>query len=388
MNRSEGGAEVKDDTERPFETSRVEVLPDGRRVLSVTRVFLLDPECPGDRVLCGRHEAERQLLMPPKYPLYMDKFVHEAERSLWSSLDVNISADRDNIATMLASGDPQKVRVCELLREIHGWFAFSEDLIQECVIESQRERCTIPEERAWLAMQDANEVTHKISYQTALMALIPDATERGATLERVKSSMALRYKQDWLRRFTNPATNTQLEIRVAAACTEAIFFMCSFAVIFAAKRLRLFPGICHLNDYISRDETRHADQHAHNVRTLVLPAMTAPQREAFNAMARDRVRTAVEAEAVFADHLLPEPLPLLGLSAELLKQYIRFVGDCILSKFGVTRHFKDENPFPFMDLVEMFGRENIHDLGNRTTEYVTSQATSAPTDSLVFDDDY
>lgn len=380
------GVEGKGDDAPPFERREEVALPDGRRVLRVTREYLLAPECPGDRLLCGGEEAARVMLVPPKYPAYMDRFVHEAEKSLWSSLDVNVGTDRKNLQMMMESGDRDKVAVCNLMRKIHGWFAFSEDLIQECVIESQQDRCTIPEERAWLSMQDANEVTHKISYQTVLMALIPDRTERDAELERVKRSPALRAKQNWMRRFTNPAVNTQLEIRVAAACSEAIFFMCSFSSIFAVKPLDVFPGIAHLNDYISRDETRHADQHAYKVRTLVLPEMTPDQRKAFNAMARERVRSAVEAECIFADDLFPAPIPLIALSAPILKQYVRFVGDCVLAKFGVDPLFGDENPLTFMTLMDLPGRENFHDLGAETSEY--TKARDIDTDKIDFEGDF
>lgn len=371
---SVGESKVGADVE--FERKEEVVLPDGRRMMCVKHYYLLDPECPGDRILCAPAEGDvPELLVPPRdagAAKYMDEFVHEAERALWSSLDVDVSQDKLNLKKIMEGGDSDLVRACELMRKIHAWFAFSEDLIQDCVLESQIERCTLPEERAFLRAQNANEVTHAASYQTVLMGLVPDRTERDAVLKQMSDSAALKAKQDWIRRYTDPSRNTQLQIRVAAACSEAIFFMCSFTIIFAVKPLALFPGICNLNDYISRDESHHAAQHAHNVRELVVPEMTPAQLEAFHEMARDRVRSAVEAEYVFADDLLPTPFPKLGISAPLLKQYVRFVGDCVLGMFGVPPMFKDENPFDFMTLIKMQGRENFHDLGSDVTEYQKS----------------
>lgn len=377
-----------------FERREVVTREDGRRVMRVTYEFLLDEAAAADRVLCSADAAKaadgepRATLVPPRYPVYMDRFPHAAEKSLWSSEEVDLSSDRLHLVELMGSGDAERVYVCEVLIEIHKQFAFSEDLIQECVVQAQRMRVTIPEEEAWLTIQDANEVTHKITYQNILVALVPDEASRRAALRDVELSPALKAKQAWMRRFTNPAENTQAEIRVAATCCEAIFFMVSFAIIFAVKgNVRKFPGICFANDYISRDEMSHADQHAYHMRELVMPAMTKEERAAFVARAREIVESAVEAESVFADTLLPRPSALLGLSAESLRQYVRFVGDCVLAKFGIEPLFREANPFKFMTLVAMEGRDNFHEIGRETSEYQRGTAGAAPTDSIVIEED-
>jgi ribonucleoside-diphosphate reductase subunit M2 len=98
------------------------------------------------------------------------------------------------------------------------------------------------------------------------------------------------------------------------------------------------------------------------------------------------IMDAVEIEIDFLTNALP--VGLLGMNAELMKQYIHFVSDRLLVALGMERVYFAENPFDFMENISIEGKTNFFE--RRVSEYQKSgvamqgSSTSAESNRHVF----
>ncbi len=53
------------------------------------------------------------------------------------------------------------------------------------------------------------------------------------------------------------------------------------------------------------------------------------------------------------------PCALLGMNANLMKQYIEFVADRLLLALGNTKFYNSSNPFDFMESISLAGKTNF-----------------------------
>ncbi len=163
-------------------------------------------------------------------------------------------------------------------------------------------------------------------------------------------------KAEWALRWIENASFA--ERLVAFAAVEGIFFSGSFCSIFWLKNRGLMPGLSFSNELISRDEGLHCDFACH----LYTKHLT-------DKLPKDRVRQiiidAVEIEKEFVTDALP--VRLIGMNADLMKQYIEFVADRLLVELGCEKEFGSSNPFSFMEMISLQGKTNFFE--KRVGEY-------------------
>lgn len=53
------------------------------------------------------------------------------------------------------------------------------------------------------------------------------------------------------------------------------------------------------------------------------------------------------------------PCGLLGMNANLMKQYIEFVADRLLLALGNAKFYNSSNPFDFMESISLAGKTNF-----------------------------
>jgi len=136
---------------------------------------------------------------------------------------------------------------------------------------------------------------------------------------------------------------------VAFAAVEGIFFSGSFASVFWLKKRGLMPGLTFSNELISRDEGMHTDFAC----LLFSHLNNRPSKQAV----QDVITEAVAIEQEFLIEALP--CALLGMNADLMKQYIEFVADRLLLSLGNTKYYKATNPFDFMESISLAGKTNF-----------------------------
>ena len=117
------------------------------------------------------------------------------------------------------------------------------------------------------------------------------------------------------------------------------------------------PGLTFSNELISRDEGLHTDfaclLHSHL------------KNRASKEMIKSIISDAVTIEQEFLTEALP--CALLGMNANLMKQYIEFVADRLLVAFGNDKIYNSSNPFDFMENISLGGKTNFFE--KRVGEY-------------------
>jgi len=69
------------------------------------------------------------------------------------------------------------------------------------------------------------------------------------------------------------------------------------------------------------------------------------------------IADAVKIEKEFISEALP--VRLIGMNADLMKQYIEFVADRWLAELGYPKMFHSSNPFDFMEMISLQGKTNF-----------------------------
>jgi ribonucleotide reductase beta subunit family protein with ferritin-like domain len=94
------------------------------------------------------------------------------------------------------------------------------------------------------------------------------------------------------------------------------------------------------------------------------------------------VQTAVETEESFITEALP--CRLIGMDAEQMKQYIRYVGDRLMKQLGETPIWGAENPFAWMETISLEGKTNFFE--KRVGDYSKRMVTEG--DGVRFDEEF
>ena len=109
------------------------------------------------------------------------------------------------------------------------------------------------------------------------------------------------------------------------------------------------PGLGHSNELISRDEGSHCEFACllYSMLNNKLPVETV----------QSIIKEAVEIEKEFITEALP--VSLIGMNADLMKQYIEFVADRWLLALGSPKVYNSSNPFDFMENISLQGKTNF-----------------------------
>jgi ribonucleoside-diphosphate reductase beta chain len=69
------------------------------------------------------------------------------------------------------------------------------------------------------------------------------------------------------------------------------------------------------------------------------------------------------------------PVKLIGMNADLMKQYIEFVADRWMNELGYPKLFNVSNPFDFMEMISLQGKTNFFE--KRVGDYQKAGMMSA-----------
>ena len=153
---------------------------------------------------------------------------------------------------------------------------------------------------------------------------------------------------------------------------EGIFFYSGFAMILSLHRRNLMTGIGEQFQYILRDETIHLNFGIDLINTIKEENPDIWNKK-FERHIYDMVDTAVELEIGYAEDCLPKGI--LGLNADMFREYVHHIADRRLERIGLVAHYGGSNPFPWMSETIDLGKEKNF-FETRVTEYQTSGSLS------------
>ena len=117
------------------------------------------------------------------------------------------------------------------------------------------------------------------------------------------------------------------------------------------------PGLTFSNELISRDEGLHTDFACLLFKHLKNKPKDSEIYELING--------AVQFEQEFITEALP--VSLIGMNANMMKEYIEFVADRLLMELGLSPLYNSQNPFDWMELISLQGKTNFFE--KRVAEY-------------------
>ena len=146
---------------------------------------------------------------------------------------------------------------------------------------------------------------------------------------------------------------------------EGIFFYTGFVMILSFHRRNLMKGIGEQFQYILRDETIHLNFGIDLINGIKSenPEIWTPE---FQQQMVDRIREAVELEIAYAKDCLPNGV--LGLNADLFRDYVQYIADRRLERIQLPTQYGSSNPFPWMsETMDLSKEKNFFE--TRVTEY-------------------
>jgi len=259
------------------------------------------------------------------------------------------------------------------IKIILAFFAASDGIVMENIDLNFSSDVQIAEARSFYAYQAFNESIHSETYSLLINKLVQDPEEEGLLLSSVKHNPSIKAKADWALSWLDKALSFAQRL-VAFMCVEGIFFSGSFCAIFWLKKRGVMPGLCFSNELISRDEGSHLE--------FAVALYSHLQAKVSSDVIRNIVQSAVAIEENFITEALP--CKLIGMDAEQMKQYIRYVGDRLLKQLGQAPIFGAENPFAWMETISLEGKTNFFE--KRVGDY--SKRMVEEGDSVRFDEEF
>ena len=184
-------------------------------------------------------------------------FYCKQEAADWSAKELDFLPDIENYKKL-------RPRYKELFNKILGFFVPGDGLIAKNVGCRFLNECDTYEESLFYNIQLKIEATHAESYSSTAISCIPDQKEQQEVFGAVDNIEAVKIKADFMKKYID--SNLPKELRMlASACSEGIFFVALFAIIFYFRDKHVMKTFIFMNEQISKDETLHRDFYCNKI---------------------------------------------------------------------------------------------------------------------------
>lgn len=291
------------------------------------------------------------------------------EACIWTAEEVDLAQDLSDWRNKL--NDDERY----FIKNVLAFFAASDGIVNENLAQNFVAEVQYTEAKFFYGFQIMMENIHSEMYSLLIDTYIQDPTEKDRLLRAIDTIDAVKKKAQWALKWVN---SEHFQERVVAfAAVEGIFFSGSFCSIYWLKKRGLMPGLSFSNELISRDEGMHTDF-----------AVMLHNNHLANKVPEERIKeiicSALEIEKEFITESLP--VRLIGMNADLMKQYLEFVADRLLYDLGCSKVYNSENPFDFMENIALQGKTNFFE--KRVGEYQKAGVMNKAEDAFKFEDDF
>ncbi len=317
--------------------------------------------------------ADLNQLVPFKYKWAWEKYL-AACANHWMPQEVNMSADialwRD------AKGLSEDERL--IVERSLGFFSTADSLVANNLVLAVYRHITNPECRQYLLRQAFEEALHTHAYQYVIESL---GMDEARLFNMYRELPTVAKKTEWALPFTQSLAdpnfrtgtpeNDQRLLRDLIAfyvVFEGIFFYVGFSQILSMGRRNKMTGTAEQFQYILRDESMHLNFGIDVINQIKLenPHLWTPE---FKRYVIDLVKEGVDLEYQYALDTMPRGI--LGLNANMMWDYLRFIGNRRLAQIGLPEQYPGvSNPLPWMsEIIDLKKEKNFFE--TRVTEYQT-----------------
>lgn len=296
-----------------------------------------------------RDEEARLSLFPIRYANVWAHY-KKAFAALWVPGEVDLSEDPKHWASLT---DPER----HFLSHVLAFFATSDGIVCDNLAERFSREVTIREVKFFYDLQKTMENVHNEMYSLLIDTLIRDPAEQTRLFNAIEEIPCVQKKARWAQQWIGSSEG--FAVRLVAFCiVEGVFFSGSFAAIFWMKKRGLLPGLCVSNTLIARDEGMHQDFAAFLYREMISEKLEA-------STIYEIMSDAVEHEVEFVCQAIP--VSLIGMNADDMCEYIKYVADRLLVQLGVEKLYHAVNPFDWAVMQGMENKTNFFE--QRVSEY-------------------
>ena len=322
--------------------------------------------------------ADVNQLVPFKYDWAWQKYL-DGSANHWMPQEINMTADVALWKSQDGLTDDERLIVMRNL----GFFSTADSLVANNIVLSIYRHITNPECRQYLLRQALEEAIHTHAYQYVIESL---GMDEGEIFNMYKEVPSVAKKAAWALPFTqfladqNFKTGTTeddktlLRNLIAFYCVlEGIFFYCGFTQILSMGNRNKMTGTAEQFQYILRDESMHVNFGIDMINQIKLEN---PELwdETMQEEARNMILQGTQLEIEYAEDTMPNGI--LGMNAESMSEYLRFIANRRLTQIGLDEAFPNAtNPFPWMsEIMDLRKEKNFFE--TRVIEYQTGGALS------------
>lgn len=300
---------------------------------------------------------ERAVYKPFRYPWAYQAWLTQ-QRVHWLPEEVPLAEDVKDWQRRLNEAERN------LLTQIFRFFTQSDIEVNNCYMKHYSQVFKPTEVQMMLAAFSNMETVHIAAYSHLLDTIGMPETEYAAFLKYKEMTD----KYDYMQGF-NMADQRSIALTMAVfgAFTEGLQLFASFAILLNFPRFNKMKGMGQIVSWSVRDESLHCDSVIKLFRTFVSENPSIWD-DSLRADIAEACRTIVSHEDAFID-LAFELGPVQGLTADEVKQYIRFVADHRLRQLGLEAVYDVRtHPLPWLDTM-LNAVEHTNFFENRATEY-------------------
>jgi ribonucleoside-diphosphate reductase beta chain len=307
----------------------------------------------------------RNSIFPIRHRELWERFYKAHESTIWHVHEVSLVHDLD---VWNALTDNERY----FLSHVLGFFSNSDLVVGENLATRFMREVKLLESQFFYGFQLAMENIHSEQYALLIDTYIKDPVEKNSLFNAVKTLPCVGSKANWAKKWidSDAPFGTRL---VAFAIVEGLFFSGAFCSIYWLRdQKRCPPGLATSNDFISRDEGLHTDHACFLYNNYVVNKMTQIEFS-------ELMHSAVHIELDFITSALP--CSLLGINAELMSAYVKYVANRLTRQLGYEPLFSEKSvglkapearqPFDFMNMICIPNKTNFFE--GKVTEYKKSE---------------
>lgn len=296
--------------------------------------------------------GNRYVLFPIKYTNVWNMY-KKAVASFWTVEEISFT-DTDDWDKLTKNEQT-------FLENTLAFFAGSDGIVNENLVTRFYNDIQIPEAKAFYTFQMAIESIHSECYSLLIDTYIKDEKKKNELFNAIDNNPTIKKKADWALKWIASEESFATRL-IAFAIVEGIFFSGAFASIYYIKEKGLLHSLTFSNELISRDESLHTE--------FAIMLYGLMEKKLDESVVHSIFEEAVELEIEFVVDTLQ--IGLLGINAELMSEYIKFVADRLLVQLNYNKLYNINNcPLDFMERISITNKSNFFEV--RVAEY--SKAT-------------
>jgi len=313
---------------------------------------------------------------------YFDKLVEKQLSFFWRPEEVDLSKDRGDFSIL--SEAEQHIFVSNLQYQI-----LLDSVQGRAPVEAFLTITSLPELENWIVTWAFSETIHSRSYTHIIRNILanPAIVFDQILLKPEIVERARDVTKDYDNLISNPSSTEALFLALASVnILEAVRFYVSFACSFNFAERELMEGNAKIIKLIARDEALHLA----GTQTMLNRMLQGDEGAEVQKVALaniDKVMemfaSAAEQEKAWADYLFKDG-SMLGLNANVLKEYIEYITDVRIKALGLGAIFnRATNPLPWMNHWLVSDNVQVAPQESEISSYLVGQV-----DTNVQEDDF